>query len=91
METALRPSGDRTGTGTLGARLEDGPLHELRLKNRPPLGTRHALIFRVRRVLRAIEARWQMISIWIVRYWRVDPAPGIDFIKQQLEGIVGRD
>jgi hypothetical protein len=42
-------------------------------------------------MFRAIEARWQMISIWIVRYRRVDPASSIDLIKQHLEGIIGGD
>ena len=32
-----------------------------------------------------------MISIWGVRHRRLDPAPGIDLIKQQLEGITSGD
>ena len=40
---------------------------------------------------RGTVPRWQLISIRSVRHRRFDPAPGIDFIKQQLEGIVGRD
>ena len=32
-----------------------------------------------------------MISIWIVRHRRFDPASSIDLIKQQLEGINGGD
>jgi hypothetical protein len=32
-----------------------------------------------------------LISIRSVRHRRFDPAQGIDFIKQRLEGIVGRD
>jgi len=43
------------------------------------------------RLFRSIQAPWQLTSIRSVGHRRVDPAPGIDFIKQQLEGIVGRD
>jgi hypothetical protein len=43
------------------------------------------------RLFRAIQARQRYISNRIVRHRRFDPAPGIDLIKQQLEGIVGRD
>jgi hypothetical protein len=35
-----------------------------------------------------IQARSQLISIWGVRHRRFDPTPGIDLIKQQLEGII---
>ena len=40
---------------------------------------------------RGTVPRWKLISIRGVRYRRVDPASSIDLIKQQLEGIVGRD
>src|SRR6516225_4939598 len=40
---------------------------------------------------RGTVPRWQLISIRGLRHWRFDPAPGIDLIKQQLEGIVGGD
>ena len=40
---------------------------------------------------RGTVPRWQLISIRGVRQRRFDPAPGIDLIKQQLEGIVGGD
>jgi tetratricopeptide (TPR) repeat protein len=40
---------------------------------------------------RGTALRWQLISIRSVRHRRFDPTPGIDLIKQQLEGIVGRD
>src|SRR6516164_10816513 len=40
---------------------------------------------------RGTVPRWKLISIRGVGHRRFDPAQGIDLIKQQLEGIVGRD